>query len=148
MSLLDGGLRREVVARLQIDSLIQKNGQFFLKKLVEKRNRGNTHEVPLLEISGFLFLLWKRERKALLEQCGKKEDTVMSLWITHHLQPARPDTMVDKLKLLLKEFNPCLQMNKLDLRRWRISSVFEIGYKRVKVRVSMSNEKPLLSNTQ
>jgi hypothetical protein len=47
MSLLDGGLRREVVARLQIDSLIQKNGQYPLKKLVEKRNRGNTHEVPL-----------------------------------------------------------------------------------------------------
>jgi hypothetical protein len=120
----DGGLRREVVARLQIDSLIQNNGHFFLKKLVEKRNRGNTHEVPLLEISGFLFLLWKRERKLLLEQYGKKEDAVMSLWVTHHLEPARPDTMVDKMKRLIKEFNPCLQMNKLDLRRWRISSVF------------------------
>ncbi len=125
MSLLDGGLRREVVARLQIDSLIQKNGQFFLKKLVEKRNRGNTHEAPLFEISGFLFLLWKRERKVLLERNGMKEDSIMSLWISCHLKPARPDIMVDKMKLLIKEFNPCLQMNKLDLRRWRISSVFE-----------------------
>jgi hypothetical protein len=125
MSLLDGGQRREVVARLQIDSLLRKESHFFLKKLIEKRGRGNAHEVPLLDISALLFLVWKRERKILLEKNGLKEDAVMSLWITEHFKPARPDVLMREMKKLLKQFNPCLQMTKLDLRRWRITSLFE-----------------------
>jgi hypothetical protein len=125
MSLLDGGQRREVVARLQIESLLRKESQFFLKKLIEKRGRGNSHEMPLLDISVLLFLVWERERKILLEKNGLKEDAVMSVCITMHLKPARPDVLMKEMKKLLKQFNPCLQMTKLDLRRWRITSLFE-----------------------
>jgi hypothetical protein len=39
--------------------------------------------------------------------------------------PARPDVLMREMKKLLKKFNPCLQMTKLDLRRWRITSLFE-----------------------
>jgi hypothetical protein len=46
----------------------------------------------------------------------------MSLWITEHLKPARPDVLMREMKKLLKKFNSCLQMTKLDLRRWRITS--------------------------
>jgi hypothetical protein len=49
----------------------------------------------------------------------------MSLWITQHFKPARPDVLMKEMKKLLKKFNPCLQMTKLDLRRWRITSLFE-----------------------
>jgi hypothetical protein len=62
MSLLDGGQRREVVGRVQIDSLLQKDAHFYVRKLIEKRGRGNSHEVPLLDISALLFLVWKKER--------------------------------------------------------------------------------------
>ena len=64
MSLLDGGQRREVIARLQIDSLIQEQDfKYYIKNKTEKRNRGNSHEIPILEISAYLFQLWKKERK-------------------------------------------------------------------------------------
>jgi hypothetical protein len=33
--------------------------------------------------------------------------------------------MVEHLRIVIKEFNPCLQMHKLDMRRLRISSLFE-----------------------
>ena len=33
--------------------------------------------------------------------------------------------MIEKMILILKEFNPCLQLHKMDLRRLRISSLFE-----------------------
>ena len=50
MSLLDGGQRRELIAPLQIDSLLQQDSQYYLKKLIEKRSRGNTHEVTFLDV--------------------------------------------------------------------------------------------------
>jgi hypothetical protein len=122
MALLDGGLRREVMCRLHVDSLIIKNGEYYLKKQTEKTNRGNSHEIPILEVSAYLFLLWKKERDVLL----KNETTsIVSLWINSKLQPARPSKMVERLQKILKEFNPCLQMHKLDLRRLRISSLFQ-----------------------
>jgi len=72
IALLDGGLRREIAARLRVDSLIRKEEeqkqqqqQYYLKKQTEKRNRGNTHEVPIFEISACLFQLWKKERKVV-----------------------------------------------------------------------------------
>jgi hypothetical protein len=74
-------------------------------------------------VGAFLFLLW-RKRKIVLERNGLKEDAV-SLWITKHLKPARPDVLMKEMKKLLKKFNSCLQMTKLDLRRWRITSLFE-----------------------
>jgi hypothetical protein len=40
-------------------------------------------------------------------------------------KPARPSKMVKHLQKILKEFNPCLQMHKLDLRRLKISSLFQ-----------------------
>jgi len=124
IALLDGGLRREVICRLHTDSLIVKNNgtEFYLKKQTEKVNRGNSHELPILEVSAYLFMMWKRERDALL-----KDDTtkIVSLWIDGKGQPTTPGMLVKKLKRLLKEFNPCLQMHKLDLRRLRISSLFE-----------------------
>src|SRR5579872_1043365 len=33
--------------------------------------------------------------------------------------------MIDKMKMLLKEFNPCLQMHKIDMRRLKISNLFK-----------------------
>src|SRR6185369_7847774 len=44
--------------------------------------------------------------------------------------------MVEKMKEVLKEFNPCLQFHKLDLRRLRVSSLFK----------KESDEKELESN--
>ena len=122
ISLLDGGQRREVISRLQIDSLIQEqDSKYYIKKQTEKRNRGNSHEIPILEISAYLIQLWKKERKTLLE----REESIISLWITKKLKPKRPNKMIEKMILILKEFNPCLQLHKMDLRRLRISSLFE-----------------------
>jgi hypothetical protein len=122
MALLDGGLRREVMCRLHVDSLICKNGEYYLKKQTEKTNRGNSHEIPILEVSAYLFLLWKRERDALMKD---KIDSIVSLWINGKFQPARPSKTVERLQKILKEFNPCLQMHKLDLRRLEISYLFQ-----------------------
>jgi len=101
MGLLDGGLRREVIARLRTDSLIQKESSYYLKKQTEKKNRGNSHEIPILEISAFIFKVWLNERKSLI----KEDDSIVSLWITTELKPARPAKMVEKMKDILKEFN-------------------------------------------
>jgi hypothetical protein len=122
MALLDGGLRREVMCRLHVDSLIVKNGEYYLKKQTEKTNRGNSHEIPILEVSAYLFLLWKKERDALMKDMTT---SIVSLWINGKFQPARPSKMVERLQKILKEFNPCLQMHKLDLRRLKISSLFQ-----------------------
>jgi hypothetical protein len=123
IALLDGGLRREVMCRLHTDSLIVKNHgtEYYLKKQTEKVNRGNSHEIPILEVSAYLFLLWKRERDALLKEDSNK---IVFLWINMNFKPARPSMMVERLRRLLKDFNPCLQMHKLDLRRLKISSLF------------------------
>jgi hypothetical protein len=122
MALLDGGLRREVMCRLHVDSLIVKNGEYYLKKQTEKTNRGNSHEIPLLEVSAYLFLLWKKERDSMIED---NTTSIVSLWINSKFQPARPSEMVKHLQTILKEFNPCLQMHKVDLRRLKISSLFQ-----------------------
>jgi hypothetical protein len=114
MALLDGGLRREVMCRLHVDSLIEKQ--------TEKTNRGNSHEVPILEVSAYLFLLWKKERETLMKD---KTTSIVSLWINGKLQPARPSKTVERLQKVLKEFNPCLQIHKLDLRRLKISSLLQ-----------------------
>jgi hypothetical protein len=119
---LDGGLRREVMCRLHVDSLIVKNGEYYLKKQTEKTNRGNSHEIPILEVSAYLFLLWKKERDALLKE---NVTPIVSLWMDTKLRPASPFIMVEHLRIVIKEFNPCLQMHKLDMRRLRISSLFE-----------------------
>jgi hypothetical protein len=122
MAMLDGGLRREVMCRLHVDSLIVKNGEYYLKKQTEKTNRGNSHEIPILEVSAYLFLLWKKERDALLNE---NSTSIVSLWINTNLKPSRPTMIVERLRKILKEFNPCLQMHKLDLRRLKISSLFQ-----------------------
>jgi hypothetical protein len=71
IALLDGGLRREqrreVMCRLHVDSLICKNGEYYLKKQTEKTNRGNSHELAILDVGACLFLLWKKERDTLLK---------------------------------------------------------------------------------
>ena len=121
ISLLDGGQRREVITRLKVDSLIQKDSKYYLQKQTEKRNRGNSHEIPIFSISAYLIQLWKKERKTLLE----REDSIVSLWITKQLKPYRPGKLIEKMQLLFKEFNPCLQMHKMDLRRLKISSLFQ-----------------------
>jgi hypothetical protein len=112
------------MCRLHTDSLIVKNKgtEFYLKKQTEKVNRGNSHEIPILEVGAYLFMMWKKERDALLKDDATK---IVSLWVDGKGQPAKPGMLVKKLQLLLKEFNPCLQMHKLDLRRLRISSLFE-----------------------
>ena len=122
MALLDGGLRREVMCRLHTDSLIRKNVEYFLKKQTEKTNRGNSHEIPILEVSAYLFHLWKKERDSLLKD---KSTSFVSLWINGKGQPAKPSLMIERFQRILREFNPCLQMHKLDLRRLKISSLFE-----------------------
>jgi hypothetical protein len=43
------------MCRLHVDSLIVKNGEYFLKKQTEKTNRGNSHEIPILEVSAYCF---------------------------------------------------------------------------------------------
>ena len=56
-----------------------------------------------------------------------KENTtpIVSLWIDTKLRPASPFIMVEHLRIVIKELNSCLQMHKLDMRRLRISSLFE-----------------------
>jgi hypothetical protein len=51
--------------------------------------------------------------------------SIVSLWINTNLKPSRPTMIVERLRKILKEFNPCLQMHKLDLRRLKISSLFQ-----------------------
>jgi hypothetical protein len=122
MVLLDGGLRREVMCRLHVDSLICKDREYYLKKQTEKTNRGNSHEIPILEVSAYLFLPWKKERDALMKE---NVTSIISLWIDTKLTPASPFIMVEHLRIVIKAFKPCLQMHKLDMRRLRISSLFE-----------------------
>ena len=102
MAMLDGGLRREVMCRLHGDSLIVKNGEYYLKKQTEKTNRGNSHEIPILEVSAYLFLLWKKERDALLKE---NSTSIVSLWINTNHKPSRPSMIVERLrKICSKEF--------------------------------------------
>ena len=76
-----------MMCRLHVDSLIIKNGEYYLKKQTEKTNRGNSHEIPILEVSAYLFLLWKKERDTLL---GENATSIISLWInTNHKHLAR-----------------------------------------------------------
>ena len=58
-----------------------------------------------------------------VEECSTT--SLVSLWINTKFQPARPSKIVERLQKILKEFNPCLQMHKLDLRRLKISSLFK-----------------------
>ena len=116
------------MARLRVGSLIRKEQQsssqqqdgqgqqkqqyyqYYLKKQTEKRNRGNTHEVPIFEISACLFQLWKKEREREKLLLLLKKEGIMSMWITKKWTPARPNKMIEKMKGILKEFNPCLQI--------------------------------------
>ena len=54
-----------------------------------------------------------------------KSTSIVSLWINAKGQPSKPSLMIERFRRILKEFNPCLQMHKLDLRRLKISSLFE-----------------------
>jgi hypothetical protein len=100
-----------------VSTLICKNGEYYLKNKL-KRQIEEFHEIPILEVSAYLFLLWKKERDALMKD---KTTSVVSLWINGKFQPAGTCKMVKHLQKILKEFNPCLQMHKLDL----ISSLFQ-----------------------
>jgi hypothetical protein len=51
--------------------------------------------------------------------------STVSLWIDTKLRLASPFILVEHLRIVIKEFNPCLQMHKFDMRRLRISSLFE-----------------------
>jgi hypothetical protein len=50
---------------------------------------------------------------------------IVSLWMDTKLQPARPSIMIEHLRMVIKEFNTCLQMYLLDMRRLRISSLIQ-----------------------
>jgi hypothetical protein len=95
--------------------------QFYLKQ-TEKTNHGNSHEIPILDVGACLFLLWKKERDVLLMG---KSSKIVALWINGKGEPAKPAMMVRCLQKRLKDFNPCLQIHKLDLRRLKISSLFQ-----------------------
>jgi hypothetical protein len=88
---------------------------------IEKTNCGNSHEIHILDVGECLFLLWKKERNAL---CKGNSAQIVALWIGKG-EPAKPAMMVRCLQKLLKDFNPCLQMHKLDLRRLKISPLFQ-----------------------
>jgi hypothetical protein len=66
--------------------------------------------------------LVEEERDALLK--GNSTE-IVALWINGKGEPAKPAMMVRCLQKLFKESNPCLQMRKLDLRRLKISSLFQ-----------------------
>jgi hypothetical protein len=84
------------MCRLYVDSLIVKNGEYYLKKQTEKTNRGNSHELLILDVGTFLFLLWKKERDVLLNGNATK---IVSLWINGKGEPAKPATMVRRLQV-------------------------------------------------
>jgi hypothetical protein len=65
--------------------------QFYLKKQTEKTNRGNSHEIPILDVGACLFLLWKKETDVVLMGNSSK---IVALWINGKGEPAKPAMMV------------------------------------------------------
>jgi hypothetical protein len=59
--------------------------RIFSQEQTEKTNRGNSHEIPILEVSAYLFLLWKKERDALLKE---NADSIVSIWMNPKFQPS------------------------------------------------------------
>jgi hypothetical protein len=47
-------------------------------KQTEKTNRGNSHEIPILDVGACIFLLWKKERDVLLMG---NPTSIVALWI-------------------------------------------------------------------
>lgn len=125
--ILLGGQRLQVLACLRTDCiekrerLEEQDSQYYLKLgQVEKRDR-NTTLIPCKDLVGEMLLYFKNEVRLFII----KNEQIDQLWLQKSGYPIRKDKASKWLNYFSKMFNPCLSLTFMNLRRFRVSSLWE-----------------------
>lgn len=128
--MLNGGLRREILAGLRLDRLIWTDKAETLMAIVEaeKVARSKTNRVPLcIYLKPFIEFFISYVRPALLIATPdvKQNDTILGLWISYFGHAMEYDNYSKSIITVSQEFHPTLRLTSLSFRRAFITAFFK-----------------------